>query len=132
MRPGPISRRSLVVGGAAALAAVSLPVDVVEAVTAGTSSTVDPGALPVVFDPRAFMDDLLSTRHRVALHQPVRVTGEPDEDLRPYFWIYPRPDGGFNRAYSEVMTRWADRLDATPDHVERVVAHLRERAGAST
>ena len=123
MSPGPISRRGVMAGAGVTLATVALPADIVEAV-AGTPPAADPVVPSLVFDPAAFIDDLLSTGHRVALHQPVRVTGEPDEDLIPYFWIYPEPGGGFNRAYCEVMSRWADRLDTTPDHVEQVVLYI--------
>ena len=122
MRPGPISRRSLVVGGAAVLGAVALPAGVVEAVAAEMSSTGIAGALPAVFDPAAFCDDLISTGHRVTVVQPVWL-GFDDDDLRPYYAVRSSAGGGLGDAYAAVLAKWRPAIEACPDHVERVVAY---------
>ena len=120
MSPGPISRRGLVVGGAAMLGAVALPAGVVEAVAAEISSTGIAGALPAVFDPRAFCRDIIDAGHRVTVVRPVWI-GSEDEDLRPYYLVRSEAGRRFGDASAAVLAKWRAAIEACPDHVERVV-----------
>lgn len=79
---------------------------------------------PVVFDAAAFVSDLVEARCRVVLSWPA-TTFEPVEQPVTYF-IAPGP------AYTAVMERWHDAMEACPDHVEEVVAYLSGLDGPSS
>ena len=76
-----------------------------------------------VFDPAAFLADLDAAGCEVFLMQPVSLGRE---NVSTTYFIAPTP------GYVAAMARWADAMDACPDHVERVVALLVERWEAQT
>lgn len=119
-----ITRRGLVLAAGAALGAAALPGAIVEALLAEPPPTAVAGA--AAFDPAAFVADLHAAGFSVIA---MRETPQPGWGAcRPAYCIGPGPRGAFSgRRYLAVMARWSDAMDACPDHVERVVAHLLEQ-----
>ena len=74
---------------------------------------------PKTFDAAAFVADLQASGCQVVLCTP-GTWFEPGNEATTYLI---KPASG----YTTVMARWADAVDACPDHVERVVALLIER-----
>ncbi len=79
-------------------------------------------ALPVAFDPAAFLAELTAAGYGVTAYRSIPRGGE--NISTPSYFIRP-PDGrGFGDDYLAIMARWADEVRACPDHVERVTAEV--------
>ena len=113
-----LTRRGLVQGGAAVLGAA------VAGIPASARTT-----LPTAFDPAACVNDLLAAGYRISAYVSVPCDGFSVEP--PAYLIRPPPGRGFGAAYTAVMARWADAMDACPDHVERVVTYAFGQPGAA-
>lgn len=109
-----VTRRGLLRAGSAALGAVLVPI----------GATVLTAAAPLAFYPAAFIADLKAAGYGVVAYYPVPRGGEPAEP--PGYFIRPPKGRGFGVAYTAVMTKWRDAMNACPDHVERVASHVSE------
>ena len=78
-------------------------------------------ALPVAFDPAAFVAEIMATGYVVSAHRSVPLPGG-EKVSRPSYRIEPPPDRGFGEADLAIMAPWNAAMDACPDHVKRVVA----------
>ena len=83
-------------------------------------------ALPVSFDPVAFLADLTAAGYRVSAYRSI-PRGGGENTSTPSYFIQPPAGRGFGEDHRAIMARWSDAMDACPDHVERVVAHVFEQ-----
>ena len=83
-------------------------------------------ALPVAFDPEAFLADLTAAGYGVTAYRSVPRPGQ-DEISTPSYYVQPPENGGFGDDYFAIMARWTDAMKACPDHVERVTAEVFKR-----
>ena len=113
-----LTRRGFVQGGVVVLGAGAMGIPIAAQ-----------AALPTAFDPAAFVDDLLAAGYRVSAYVGVPCGGLSVEP--PSYIIRPPPGRGFGAAYTAIMSRWADAMDACPDHVERVVTYAFGQPGAA-
>ncbi len=124
MTVAPITRRGLVAAGAAVLGAAALPAGISRALSAEAQSTTAAG--DAVFDPAAFVADIRAAGFSITA---MRDAPQPGWGAgRPTYCIGPGARTTFGRPYLAIMARWSDAMDACPDHVERVVAHIVEQA----
>lgn len=119
-----ITRRGLILAGGAALGTAALPGAIVEAFSAESPSMAVSGA--AAFDPAAFVADLQAAGFSVIAMRSIPQPGWGAN--RPAYCIGPGSRSAFGgRRYLAVMARWSDAMDACPDHVDRVVAHVLEQ-----
>lgn len=76
------------------------------------------------FDAAGFVADMTAAGLVMGIMRDVPRGGETAEP--PTYFIRP------SRGYAGVMSKWADAMDACPEHVGRVVAVLLERRGATS
>ena len=81
----------------------------------------------LAFDPAAFIADLKAAGYSLIAYRAVPRGGEPAEP--PGYFIRPPKGCGFGAAYTAVMARWWDAMDACPDHAERVAVHVLGQTG---
>ncbi len=87
-----LERRSML-AGLAALPVVMLPPDIVKMLSADTIPTM---AIPVVFDPAAFLADLTASGHGIYAYYDVPIGSEPAGP--PSYLIRPPKGRGFGAA----------------------------------
>lgn len=84
---------------------------------------------PAVFDAAAFVAELVALDCKVYLARAGGTAGFP----RRVTYSIGSPDGrGFGESFRIVMGRWHDAMEACPDHVGQVVAHLSAMGEASS
>ncbi|RYB06249.1 hypothetical protein [Lichenibacterium ramalinae] len=81
-------------------------------------------AVPADFDPAAFLSDLRAAGYDVTACRGVPRGGGAAPS--PSYFITPTGGSGFGEVYLAVMVKWTAAMNACPDHVERVVAHVFE------
>ena len=80
------------------------------------------GNRPTVFDPKAFVADLIAAGCHVSVVQPIGINPGP-----AYWYVSPADDGKPTEGEREVRAKWRTALAACPDHNERVLVFCQRR-----